>query len=92
MPRFFGLTPSDKPLFLEQIFLLMYYMGFTYTEGYNIPVWQRIWFIERLNKEIKRANDAQSGGSRAAHANSPDARAMQGHSRTQVPAKLRRFT
>ncbi len=70
----------------------MYYMGFSYVEGYNIPIWQRIWFIERLNKEIKQANEAQSGGSRAHHANSPDARAMQGRARSQVPAKLRRFT
>ena len=70
----------------------MYYMGFTYVEAYNIPIWQRYWFLERLNKEIKRANDAQSGASRAAHANSADARAMAGRSRAQVPSKLRRFT
>jgi hypothetical protein len=70
----------------------MYYMGFSYIEAYNIPIWQRLWFLERLNKEIKRANEAQSGGSRAAHDNSADARAMQGRSRAQVPAKLRRFT
>ncbi len=67
-------------------------MGFTYTEVYNIPLWQRIWFLERLNKEIKRANEDQSGASRAAHNNSPDARAMMGRARNQVPSKLRRFT
>jgi hypothetical protein len=72
--------------------LLMYYMGFSYVECYNIPIWQRIWFIERINKEIKQANEAQSGASRAAHANTPDARAMMGRSRAQVPSKLRRFT
>ena len=67
-------------------------MGFTYIESYNIPIWQRVWFIERINKEIKRSNEAQSGASRAAQHNSPDARAMQGRMRSQVPAKLRRFT
>jgi|TARA_Y100000310_G_scaffold197429_1_gene197524 hypothetical protein len=70
----------------------MYYMGFTYKEVYNIPLWQRVWFLERLNKELKKANDSQSGASRAAHANSPDARAMMGNARAQVPANLRRFT
>lgn len=70
----------------------MYYMGFTYVESYNIPVWQRYWFLERLNKEIKRANEQQSGASRAAHNNSADARAMAGRARAQVPSKLRRFT
>jgi hypothetical protein len=70
----------------------MYYVGFSYVECYNIPVWQRRWFLERLNKEIKRANDQQSGASRAAHDNSPDARAMAGRARAQVPSKLRRFT
>lgn len=70
----------------------MYYMGFTYVEAYNIPIWQRYWFLERLNKEIKRANDAQSGASRAAHSNSADARALMGRQRAQVPSKLRRFT
>jgi hypothetical protein len=92
VPRFFGLTPTDKEVFLEQIFILMYYMGFTYTEAYIAPVWQRRWFIERLNKELKRAADAQSDASRAAHANSAEQRGLRGMSREQVPAKLRRFT
>lgn len=87
MPRFFGLTPTHKEIFLEHAFLLMYYMGFSFIECYNIPIWQRIWFIERLNTEIKKAN-----GSRAAHDNDAETRAMQGRHRQQPPAKLRRFT
>ena len=70
----------------------MYYMGFTYVESYNLPYWQRIWFIERINKEFEKANEAQSDASRAAHSNSPENRAMQGRARSHVPAKLRRFT
>lgn len=75
-------------MFLEVIFLLMYYMGFSYEEAYNLPVWQRVWFIKRINKEIK----ASQGQSHAAHTNSPDSRTMMGRSRAQVPSKLRRFT
>jgi hypothetical protein len=80
-------------MYLQQIFLLMYYVGFTYSEGYNLPIWQRLWFIERTNKEIK---DSQSKDgdtqSRAAHTNTPDNRALMNRSRQHVPANLRRFT
>jgi hypothetical protein len=70
----------------------MYYMGFSYIEAYNLAIWQRMWFLDRINKEIKQANDKQGGNSRAAHANSSEARAMMGRSRPSVPSKLRRFT
>ena len=92
MPGFFGLTPTDKEIYLEHIFLLMYYTGFSYTEGYNLPIWQRIWFINRINSEVKRANEANAPASRAAHDNTPEARAMMNKQRDHVPAKLRRFT
>jgi len=73
----------------------MYYMGFTYTEAYNLPIWQREWFLERINKEIKRTNEANNGegaSTRAAHQNDPQTRALMGRNRAHVPAKLRRFT
>lgn len=89
MPRFFGLTNSTKEIYLEQIFLLMYYMGFTYVEGYNLAIWQRHWFIKRLNQELKASKDA---GSRAAHQNDAESRALMGRHRAQTPSKLRRFT
>tara|TARA_B100000161_G_scaffold239945_1_gene191689 strand:- start:1061 stop:1261 length:201 start_codon:yes stop_codon:yes gene_type:complete len=66
----------------------MYYMGFSYIEAYNIPIWQRIWYLKRVQKEIK---DSQ-GASRAAHANGNEARALMGRHRHNVPANLRRFT
>jgi len=73
---------------------MMYYMGFTYVEAYNIPVWQRRWFINRLNTEIKRTQDkdGNSQPTRAAHQNTPDIRELSGRYRNMVPAKLRRFT
>jgi hypothetical protein len=73
----------------------MYYMGLSYVEGYNIPIWQRRWFLERIQKEIKKSNDAnngEGGASRGAQHNSPDVRAMMGRQRAMVPSKLRRFT
>jgi len=73
----------------------MYYMGFTFSEAYDLPIWQREWFLDRLNKEItktNKANDGQGAQTRAAHQNDPSIRAMQGRQRSQVPARLRRFT
>ena len=67
-------------------------MGFTYTEAYKIPIWQRIWFIERINTEIERTSKAEETASRALHHNGSDARSLQNRSRTQVPARLRRFS
>lgn len=67
----------------------MYYMGFSYWECYNLPVQYRAWFLRRLGEEIKKTQD---GGSRAAHDNAAEQRAMMGRHREQVPAKLRRFT
>ena len=86
---FFGLSPEDKKIFLDQVFTLMYYVGFSYTDAMRLPVWQRVWFIERTVEEFKKSNNEQS---RAAHSNTPDARAMMGKARSQVPANLRRFT
>ena len=71
----------------------MYYMGFSYVEAYNIPVWQRRWFIERLNSEFEKARgEGKAAQSRAAHTNTAESRALMGNHRQQVPAKLRRFT
>ncbi len=70
----------------------MYYMGFTYTEAYVLPVWQRIWFLQRINQELKRSNKNEQSASRAMHHNTGEARALQGFSRENVPAKLRRFS
>jgi hypothetical protein len=67
----------------------MYYGGFGYKEAYFLPIWQRVWFIQRMQEEFKRSNNEQT---RAAHANSPEHRAMMGRSRTDAPANLRRFT
>ena len=66
----------------------MYYMGFSYDEAYNLPLWQREWFIKRINKEIK----GSQGQSRAAETNDAETRAMMGRARAQGPSKLRRFT
>ena len=67
-------------------------MGFTYTEAYNLPIWQRIWFLDRMMKEIKQSQDAGDGSTRATQHNSAGDRAMMGRHNPHAPARLRRFT
>ncbi len=63
-------------------------MGFSFQECYRLPIWQRNWFMTRLNKEIEKAQ----GASKSPTSNDPQTRSLQGRSREQVPARLRRFT
>lgn len=41
----------------EEIFLLMYYCGFSYYDAHNLPIQEREWFIKRAEKEIKKNQD-----------------------------------
>ena len=67
-------------------------MGFLYKEAYSLPIWQRIWFIRRINQEFERAADKNQNVSKAAHDNTPEQRYWEGRSRESPPARLRRFT
>jgi len=80
--HFFGLTPSDKEIFLEPTFNLMYYSGFSYTECINLPIWQRKWFMERINREISERKSSRQGDD--------ETKALEG--RQSMPARLQRFT
>jgi len=65
----------------------MYYMGFTFHDAMNLPIWQRKWFVQRFVTEIESSNTSKSMPD-----NTPDQRALMGRHREQVPARLRRFT
>jgi len=65
----------------------MYYMGFTFHDAMNLPIWQRKWFVQRFVTEIDSSNTSKSASD-----NTPDQRALMGRQREQVPARLRRFT
>ena len=90
---FFGLTPNDKEYILEQTFILMYYMGFTYQDTRNIPVWKRKWFIDRLKKEFESAkeNNTQTY-SKASHMNTSEQKMFRGSFRESSPSRLNRPT
>jgi len=93
----FPLTYENREqVFLESIFLLIYYLGFTYTEALNLPIVYKRWFIDRVAKEIKGSagdNEPGNGPSKAMnHQNDPTYAALAGKHRAQTPARLRRFT
>lgn len=79
-------------LVLEPTFILMYYMGFSYKEAYDLPVSYKRWFIQRVVKELNKGAETGQNQSKALHQNSPDVRALQGKQRPETPSKLRRFT
>lgn len=70
----------------------MYYVGFSRKDAYELPIWERLWYLDRLGKELKKSNEQGSNASKAAQNNTPDQRFMKGNNRLNVPAKLRRFT
>jgi len=61
---FFGLTAKDKPKLHEQIFQLMYYgEGFNHSDLYEMPVYLRNFYYNKLvdtrkkeNEEVKKSN------------------------------------
>ena len=60
-------------------------MGMTYRDAYNLPIWQRNWYIQRVVQEIEKSN----GQSKA----SPDEnRALGNKMRPSGPHRTRRFT
>ena len=52
--RFFGLTPENKTLILEQLYVLIKHANFTYSDAYKLPVWKRLWFIYKLKEDFEK--------------------------------------
>jgi hypothetical protein len=55
---FFGLDDKYIKNVYDQIFVLKYHGGWSFTEAYNLPVMIRLWFIDRLTKQFEMERDA----------------------------------
>ncbi len=55
--RFFGLTPENKTIILEQLYVLIKHANFTYLDAYKLPVWKRLWFIYKLKAENEKEQE-----------------------------------
>ena len=65
----------------------MYYLGFTYADAFNLPIWKRKWFLDRVVKEISKTNTTKES------ANNPLHKGLAGgHRQDHTPSRLRRFT
>ena len=69
MRTFFGLTSDYMEAVYEQFFFLKYSGGWSFVEAYNLPVGLRMWFVNRLIKQLEdekeameRANEGGSSG------------------------------
>ena len=58
---FFGLTTDYKLGLHEEIFSLCYYGkgGFTWNEGYELPIHLRRYYIQQISKAIEERNKAE---------------------------------
>ena len=66
VPHFFGLTPSNSDVILEKIYIMIYHLGFTYSDAYNLPVWKREWFLNKFIHDLKAEKEI-----RGAHTSQP---------------------
>lgn len=68
---FFGLTQNYRLNVYDQIFDLVYYgKGFSYTDVFDMPVYLRIYYINKINKIFKDRNKAQEKADRQAQSKS----------------------
>jgi len=73
---------------LEELYVLMYYIGFAWSDAYNLPISIRKWFIKRFIKEISKENNPAPV--KATHHQTPETRMFQGSHRLQSPNRLNR--
>lgn len=61
---FFGLSDQYQQQVYEQFFILKYHGGWSFIEAYNLPIGLRMWFVERLAKQLKDEAEAMEKASK----------------------------
>lgn len=65
LPRtFFGLNEEYQKQVYEQFFILKYHGGWSFIEAYSLPVGLRMWFVERLAKQMQDEAEAMEKASK----------------------------
>ena len=56
---FFGLGPNYRPILHDQVFDLVYWGkgGFSWSDVYNMPVWLRVFYINKISKIHKKEKE-----------------------------------
>ena len=68
----------------------MYYVGFSWTDCYGLPISIRKWFIKRFIKEISKEDKNAPAPIKASHVQTPETRMFQGSHRYHSPNRLNR--
>jgi hypothetical protein len=69
----------------EQFFFLKYSGGWSFSEAYNLPVGLRVWFVERL---IKQLQDEKEAIEQASKGNSQGSQTLSAHNQPQPPPQI----
>jgi hypothetical protein len=70
----------------EQFFFLKYFGGWSFSEAYNLPVGLRMWFVERLIKQLKTESEAMEKASKGGGGNS---QTLSAHNQPSIPPQYR---
>ena len=65
-PRFFGQTHDIKEISIEYLYALIKHLGLSYYDAYNMPIWRRVWFVDKLINENKEKTARQEMQAKAA--------------------------
>jgi hypothetical protein len=77
-------------MILDELFTLIYYVGFTWQDARNLPVSIRRWLIKRFIKEVTRKDDNSPQPLKAAHTQTPETRLFKNSHRMHSPNRLNR--
>lgn len=82
-----------EKMILEPFFTLWYYGGMTWQEYYSMPTYRKVWLIDRMQKEIAKATEAnQDIPDKSPFHNHPQTREMLGKTKNFVNPKTWRPT
>jgi len=51
---FFGLTPDFRQYQMEEFYVLIKQLNFTYRDAYSLPVWKRRWFLKKFMDDLEK--------------------------------------
>ena len=89
MRSFFGLTDEYMESVYEQFFFLKYSGGWSFTEAYNLPVGLRMWFVDRLLKQLQAEKEAIEQASKGG--SSSNTQTLSPHNQPQMPPNMKQW-
>ena len=73
----------------EQFFFLKYSGGWSFTEAYSLPVGLRMWFVNRLLKQLEAEKEAIESASKGG--SSSNTQTLGTHNQPQMPPNMKEW-